>query len=154
MSKFIATPPEFSKIQEIISLAKSIEIAIDNDKNCDELLSQISRITQRNFYDRDYFSNLYKHTSIEDFAASAAYPSPMKIPNVSRDDLIEIMQLAMDNIVDPSLEYYLGLFDINVTMPGASNILFHLPDDWPHSHDEPSAKEIVDYVLAYEAIAL
>jgi len=154
MSKFTVILSDFSKVQEIASLAKSIETAIDNEENCDELLAQMSLLTQCKLYDRDFFANLYKHTDIEDFAASAGYPPPKKIPEVSRNDLIEIMELAMNNIVESSFEYYLDLFDTNVVMPGASNVLFHLPDDWPYSNDEPSAEEIVDYVLSYKVIAL
>jgi len=154
MSKFKVTPPNDSKVQKLISLARSVEVAIDNGKSCDNLLAEISLVSECNLYDKDYFSNLYKHSSVEEFAAQAAYSPPKKIPNISRNDLVEILELAQDNLVDPSLEYYLKLFDANVVMPGASNLLFHLPEDWPYSSDDPTADEIVDYVLSYKIISL
>ena len=154
MSKFKVSPPNDSKVQRLISLARLVEDAIYNGERFDNLLAEISLVTECGLYDEDYFRNLYKHSSVKQFAAEAAYSPPKKIPNICRNDLVEIIELAQDNLVDPSLEYYLRLFDTNVVMPGASNLLFHLPEDWPYSSDDPSADEIVDYVLSYKVISL
>jgi hypothetical protein len=106
------------------------------------------KLTKCDLYDREFFCNLYKSTSIEDFVEVAAYPLAQTFSNITRDDLVEILQLAMNNVVDPSLKYYMALFDANVTMPGAFNLIFHLPEDWPDVDGYPGAEEIVDYVLS------
>ena len=154
MSKFKVSAPESSKVQNILSLARQIEAAIESEKDCDALLAEMKRLTGGELYDREFFRNLYKHTDLERFAVQAAYSPATKRLNITRDELVEVMQLAMGNIGEPSFDYYLALFDANIAMPGASNLLFYLPDDWPYSSDEPSAEEIVDYALAYKIIAL
>ena len=162
MSKFKVSTPSHEKIQEITSLAVIIENAVHNDQDCEHALKDMSRLTGSDNYDRDYFKTLQSHMSLETFAQHAAYPAPKAIPNISQDDLIEIVELAQENIADPSLDYYMALFDKNVTMPAASNLLFYPPEDASNGGGrdggkesdiaayDPSAAEIVDYALSYK----
>jgi hypothetical protein len=77
----------------------------------------------------------------------ACAPPPVRLPDVTRDELIEIVRRIL---ADPTDDWYIEAFERNTVMPGASGLIFHPP---PELRDA-TAEEIVDAALAYRPIAL
>ena len=141
--------PRPELIRALAELAEKIVTALDKGNECSTLIEQLIKIARRKDYDREYFSTLHTHSSIEDFALEAALPQPKRIDNISREELIEIVRLAEDAGFPLSI-YYRELFDLNVPMSGASGLLDY-PEDWTPGHNldkyDPSPEEIVDRAL-------
>jgi hypothetical protein len=85
--------------------------------------------------------------TLEEFALEAARPAYPHAPDVTRDELVEVVRRILDD--DPDAEYYLRLFTTNVAHPAASDLIFHPPSDLA----DASAEQIVDAALAHRPIA-
>jgi hypothetical protein len=86
--------------------------------------------------------------SVEEFALEAARPARPRVPDITRDELIEIVRRAL--APGPDQDYYLLLFETNMKLPGALRLIHHPP---AHLADA-SAEQIVDAALAYRPVTL
>jgi len=86
--------------------------------------------------------------TLEEFALEAARPAYPRVPDVTRDELVEVVRRILSGGADA--EYYLLLFTTNVTRPAASDLIFHPPSDLA----DASAEQIVDAAPAHSPIAL
>jgi hypothetical protein len=77
---------------------------------------------------------------------------------VTRAELAEIIRRAMMSDIYPDNEAYMAIFEANVPLPGASNLIFY-PSDYdpatntwgggrPISEYDPTAEQIVEWALA------
>ena len=96
------------------------------------------------------FQAFHSFISIGEFAMEAALPAPCVVPDITKDELVEIVRLAM-TAGWPNDIYYRNLFDSNVPMPGASGLLFY-PEDWKAGQDlskyDPTPQDIVKRATA------
>ncbi|MGI5238612.1 hypothetical protein [Dactylosporangium sp. CA-139066] len=77
----------------------------------------------------------------------ACAPPPVRLPDVARDELVEIVRRIL---ADPTNDWYIEAFERNTVMPGASGLIFHPPAELRAA----TAEEIVDAALAHRPIAL
>ncbi|MGW2702952.1 bacteriocin immunity protein [Streptomyces sp. NPDC001340] len=89
---------------------------------------------------------------LEEFALEAARPARPRVPDVTREELVEIVRRILAGCAsgDPDTDYYLSVLRTNVTHPRAADLLFHPPT---HLADAPPER-IVEELLAYRPIAL
>jgi hypothetical protein len=108
-------------------------------------ISSLNAVTGRE-YDLSYFESLHGHSSVDEFAREAALPAPRVVADITRDELIDIVRLAM-TVSWPDAKYYHDLFDKNVPMSGASSSIYY-PENWKSGQDiskyNPTPEEIVD----------
>ncbi len=148
------TLPSPGRVDEFAKLTRKIIHAIDNEADSAELIAEMASLARRKDFDRDFFATLHCRCSVEDFATEAALPMPQHVPDLSRDELIEIVRLAKSSGYVLSI-YYRELFDRNVPMPGASGLLDY-PENWKRGMDlskyDPTPEEIVDRATAAKNI--
>jgi hypothetical protein len=114
---------------------------------------------RRHGHDLHRLNDIASHCDVSILGANyrpAALPAARIVPDITRDELIEIVRLAMT--VDPQdARYYCDLFDKNVPMPGASSLIYWPEDtkDWYRRHPDgsmsdynPTPEEIVDKATA------
>jgi hypothetical protein len=77
----------------------------------------------------------------------ACAPPPVRLPDVTRDELVDIVRHIL---ADPTDGWYIEAFERNTVMPGASGLIFHPPLELR----DATAEEIVDAALAYRPVAL
>jgi hypothetical protein len=82
----------------------------------------------------------------DELVERACVPPPIRLPDVTRDELIEIVRRIL---VDPTDDWYIEAFERNTVMPGASGLIFYPPPELQNA----TAEEIVDAALAYRPIA-
>jgi hypothetical protein len=99
-------------------------------------------------YDTYQFLAYSGSRTVEEFAREAARPANPRVPDVTRDEVVEVVRRIRE--CGPDEEHYRLLFDTNVRHPSASALIFHPPAGL----EEASAEEIVDAALAYSPIAL
>lgn len=79
------------------------------------------------------------------------------VPDVTREELVEIVRRAMKPDRDGLHEAYMAVFECNVPRPHASNLIFY-PADYDSNNDtwgggkpigdyDPSPEQIVDFAL-------
>jgi hypothetical protein len=79
------------------------------------------------------------------------------VPDVTREELVEIVRRAMEPDRVGLQEAYMAVFDCNVQRPHASNLIFY-PADYDQSNDtwgsgkpmsdyDPSPEQIVDWAV-------
>ena len=75
----------------------------------------------------------------------ACLPRAKQVSYLSRDELEDIVRRAMD-VTSWDAEYYTELFDKNVPMPCASNLIFHPPEQYSGNIEDynPSPEVIVE----------
>jgi hypothetical protein len=153
-------PKKFSKQYRKRIRDKIIEIEhlLDDQGTADEQIKDFNSITGYN-YDADYFYSYHGFESLDDFVNKVCVSRPIKDPKMTKEELIEIVVriLDFDNYGDFQ-EYYMELFDLNVPMPNASNLVFY-PENYNPRRDKlgeynPTPKEIVERALSYKAIEL
>ncbi|MBE8470267.1 hypothetical protein [Streptomyces justiciae] len=86
--------------------------------------------------------------SAEEFAREAARPAYPRLPDITREELVEVVRAAREP--GPDQPWFLLLFTTNVADPGASDLIFHPPAGL----EDASAERIVDVAQAYRPIAL
>ncbi|MEV6129811.1 hypothetical protein AB0M05_23735 [Streptomyces violaceusniger] len=86
--------------------------------------------------------------SLEDFAREAARPAWPKVPDITRDELVELVRRILT--ADPEAEYYTRLLQVNVPHPRVTDMIFHPPAELLNA----SAEDIVDAALRYRAIVV
>ncbi|GAA1577566.1 hypothetical protein GCM10009827_119220 [Dactylosporangium maewongense] len=88
--------------------------------------------------------------NIEEFALEAARPAWPKVPDVSREELVEIVRRIQIQAMDDDRDYYLLVLETNTVRPGVSDLIH-----WPPPHlVGASAEAIVDEALRYRPTAL
>jgi hypothetical protein len=99
-------------------------------------------------YGRDEFLHFWDADGVEDLAREAARPMPVRVADVSREELAELVRRIRTASEDAS--YYLSVLRANVTHPRVGDLLF-----WPPAAlVDASDAELVDAMLAYRPIAL
>ncbi|MFD5390589.1 hypothetical protein ACFWMG_37845 [Streptomyces sp. NPDC127074] len=86
--------------------------------------------------------------SLEDFAREAARPAWPKVPDITRDELVELVRRILT--ADPEADYYTRLLEVNVPHPRVIDMIFHPPAELLNA----SAEDIVDAALRYRAIVV
>ncbi|MDR6318122.1 hypothetical protein [Actinoplanes couchii] len=89
------------------------------------------------------------------FAHLVARPVHPRVPDITREELIEIACRIMAGLGpqsdDPDADWYTLLFETNLTMPHAASLIFDPPTDLG---PDPTAEQLVDAALAYRPLAL
>lgn len=116
-------------------------------RRADEAIDAFNELTGHQYAPLD-FAEYDGSRDLADFALEAARPAHPRVPDVTRDELIEIVKRIL--AVDSEIDYYLRLFQANVTCPGAQDLIFLPPEDLAAA----TPTQIVDRALSYRPIAL
>lgn len=104
------------------------------------------------------FQGVYESEDHANFVRKVLREQRIKpVPDVTRDELVEIVRRAMKPDKAELNESYMAIFDCNVPRPHASNLIFwpadydHSSGTWgggkPMSDYDPSPEQIVDWAL-------
>ncbi|MEN3614794.1 hypothetical protein AAH979_35325 [Plantactinospora sp. ZYX-F-223] len=137
------TPERRVAIREAIL---QIEELVDRGKDATTAIETLKETTGHTF-GLDDFNYHCGAPDREQLVEWACAPPPVRLPDVTRDELVEIVRRIL---ADPTDDWYIEAFERNTVMPGASGLIFHPP---PELRDA-TAEEIVDAALAYRPIAL
>lgn len=94
--------------------------------------------------------------SLESFVDRLSTRPPRRVEDITRVELVEIVRRAMPT--DPAWDvrheaYWAALFELHVTQPRASSLIYYPPDDSTAAGAwDPTAEEVVDLALAYEPL--
>ena len=94
------------------------------------------------------FTEYYESRNLEDFALEAARPAWPRVPDITRDELIEVTQRILDDPAGTDCGYYLLILQANVPHPAIPSLIY-----WPAAGTEPTAAEIIDQALPRRPIA-
>ena len=154
-AELLLKPPSQQHIDRVRKAVSDILSGLDRGEEVGERINFLADLTGRKYIAAD-FEEIEARMSEEDFVGEAALPAACIVPDITRDELIEIVRLAMT--VDPgAARYYCDLFDKNVAMPGASSLIYWPEDmkDWYRRHPDgsmsdynPTPEEIVDKATA------
>ncbi|MEV6866008.1 bacteriocin immunity protein [Streptosporangium subroseum] len=146
-SELLPPPVDHQRLDEICSEIEQISDVIARGGPADDAVAAFNERTGHEYTPLD-FAEYYGWRDLEDFAREAARPAWPKVPDVTRDELVEIVCRIVAN--DPEADYYLRLFEVNVPHPQAADLIFHPPAEL---QDAPS-EAIVEAALSYRAIVL
>ena len=105
------------------------------------------------------FQGIYGAEDHEDWVRRLLYYQQIKpVLNITRAELVEIVRRAMpQNEFFHQHEAYMAVFDANVPLEGASNLIFYPPDydpatnSWgggrPMGEYDPTPEQIVDWAM-------
>ena len=126
---------------------------------CDGELAEFNRLAGTDIPLAD-FQGIYGGEDHEDWVRRVLYAQRIKpVPGVTRAELVEVVRRAMpQNEVFDQHEAYMAVFDANVPLEGASNLIFYPPDydpatnTWggggPMGEYDPTPEQIVEWALA------
>ncbi|MYV97079.1 hypothetical protein [Streptomyces sp. SID3343] len=96
------------------------------------------------------FADYHGSRSLADFALEAARPARPRIADITRAELVEIVERILAG--DAELDWYLLVLTVNVAHPRVTELIFGGPAGGDGTLE--SAEEIVVAASAYRAIAL
>ncbi|MEV0622541.1 bacteriocin immunity protein [Nonomuraea sp. NPDC050404] len=99
-------------------------------------------------YEPSDFAAYWESQDLEGLARDAARPERLKVSDITREELAEIVRRIMN--ADPDSDYYLRLLEANVLHPRVSDLIFWPPEE----SQDATAEEVVEAALRYRAIAL
>jgi hypothetical protein len=136
------------RIAELCAAIDRIEELLQNGDPADGAIAAFNAETGHE-YAMEHFHCYWESYDIEDFALEAARPAWPKVPDVTREELMEIVRrIVVGDLKDQA--YYLHLLDTNVVHPGVVGLIFHPPAELVGA----SPERIVDATLSYRPIAL
>jgi hypothetical protein len=154
-------PPSLdkAKVQRLARLAARIDGA--RPGQWEEALAEFNRIAGTNLAFEE-FQGIYGAEEHETWVRRLLVQRSLKpVADVSRAELVEIVRRAMPQNGDPEHEAYMAIFDANVPMKGASNLIFYPPDydeatnTWgggrPMGQYDPTPEQIVEWALVNAA---
>ncbi|MBO3738571.1 hypothetical protein [Actinoplanes flavus] len=142
-------PPRIpaARLAELAAAITAVEDRLEHGEDATFLIEAFNADTGNN-YDEYDFRGYHSTQTLEEFAYEAAWPSYPKIPDITRDELVEIAERIV--AVDPDTDFYVHLFETNTVRPAAVSVFYHPP---AHLTDA-SVTELVDFILSYRPIAL
>lgn len=152
-AELIAEQPDQGFISRLKALTEEITRCLDSGQDCSALMEEITSLSGLNYLDKEYFRRLHAHSSVQEFAEMASLPRARSVDDLTKDELVDIARRAMD-VTSWDAEYYMELFDKNVPMSGASNLIFHPPDHYQGeiADYKPEPEEIVDWATSEDRI--
>ncbi len=124
-----------------------IEQKLDKGEDVMQEVIEFNLLTGRE-YAPSYFRDYWTFMSIDDFVIEACSPIPKRILDITKEELIEIVRRAKDcETYGQNSNFYTQLFEANVVMPEASNLIF-----W--SKEQLTPEQVVKIALSYKPIVL
>ena len=106
----------------------------------------------------DDIQNYWRGMSLGEFVENISRQRPQRVLDVTREELIEIARRMRPDGGYPDHQGYAEVFDMQVSMPSASMMMYHPPDhvtiSVPISEYDPTPEVLVDWALAYRVIRL
>jgi hypothetical protein len=130
--------PDRALIDQLTPLIEKVVGEIDEGRDCCTDIAKINALCGGREYTQQRFFELYSAMSSERFAEIAAKGIPPILENLTRAELIEIIEIISDSREPP--EYYVELLDKNLPEVWSSDLIF-----WPEQERSPS--ELADYLL-------
>lgn len=137
--KVLREKPGRALVERLTLLIEEVVGKLDEGQDCASEIAEINRLSGGASYTSETFFELYSHTSEANFAEVAAKgPAPL-LEQLSRAELIEIIEL----ISDPSepVEYFIDVLDRSLPGRWSSDLVF-----WPDAERSPT--ELADYLLS------
>lgn len=140
------TPEKVKEIQELIS---------DLRQKKGDRKKKLERFRSLTGFHKDFDEFIQLRPGIGEQALfnEVKYGKPPKEKNLTKEELIELVEYAFSSISEPALlHWYTMVLDTNVAMPMASDLLFFPPDhlDILTIDYEPDPEEVVERILAYQ----
>ena len=138
---------DHDRVARIAVMTESILERIEAGEPSCDAIAEFNAFTGRQFTAEDFLLGV-EARELHGFAVEAALPRPRRFDDISREELIWLVEQVM--LGNGDSEYYLGLIEANVLHPNASGLIF-----WPPPHlMNATAQQIVDELLTYRPIAL
>jgi hypothetical protein len=141
-------------------VARLTNLAANLDGNPDEdMRAEFNRLAGTDIPMTE-FQGIYGGVDHEDYVRRVLYYQQIKpVADVTRAELAEVVRRAMPtNEFFDQHEAYMAVFDVNVPLEGASNLIFYPPDyddgtnTWasgrPIGEYDPTPEQIVEWALA------
>lgn len=155
------TPPALdeSTVQRLAELADEIDGARPGE--WEDQLDEFNRLANTSF-PFEIFQGIYGGEEHECWVRRVLWREKVKpVPDITREELIEVARRAMDAENYPANEAYMAIFDANVPLESASNLIYYPLDydtesnTWgagrPMSDYNPTPEQIVDWALSKQA---
>jgi hypothetical protein len=123
-----------------------IEQLVDRGEDVTVAIETLNEMTGHSFGPDDFHYHCGAPDR-EELVEQACAPPPVRLPDVTRNELVEIVRRIL---ADPTDDWYIAAFESNTEMPGASGLIFYPPPELGNA----TAEEIVDAALAHRPIAL
>jgi hypothetical protein len=138
------TPQRLAELSDQIERISSL---IGDPEAADAAIAAFNDVTGHGYGAED-FAEYWASRSLEDFAREAARPARPRVPDITRDELAEIVRRLQAG--DAETDYYLLLLEANMPHPRVSDLIY-----WPPTElSDASAERIVDVALSHRPIAL
>ena len=119
----IVGPPDPALVATMEQLAIEVVRAIDQRADGTRLLKQMHALTDNPRYEEPFFPTLHSRCSPKEFAELAALGNPPTIPDLTRDEIVELIRLA-SKPEKPYQDYYPRFLDRNLPNAGISDLIF------------------------------
>ncbi|MEU4345989.1 hypothetical protein [Streptomyces sp. NPDC023838] len=143
-------PPPVSR-ERLEELSREIEriadLLLSGSEGASEAICAFNSATGHT-YEALAFVEYHGSRSLEEFAREAARPAHPRVPDITRDELVEIVRRVLTG--SPETGYYLLLLGANVPHPGVSDLI-HYPSA---ELEGGTAEQIVEEALRYRPFAL
>lgn len=133
--------PETALVDKLEALIGDVVSGLDEGKNCDSLVAEINALSGQN-YEAGHFFELYGWQSEGDAAAIAAKGPPPVLADLTRDELINVIE-ALEEGTEPNTSYFVEFLDRNYPGSWSTDLVY-----WPHCEMAPG--ETVDELLLRE----
>jgi len=125
----------------VLAIGEALEDGIGEPE---PLIAEFEALTGKRYEVSAFF--YHGAMSTEEFVEIAARPRPSRLPDVTREELVEVVRRIQTTVLlTPHTVYYLTVLDVHTPHPRVSDLIF-----W----DDLTPEEVVEAALAYQPICL
>ncbi len=131
-------------------LVADIVDGLDTGDDVSGPLEMLRALSGHDDLEAEYYRELYSHMTDRDAAEIALTPEAPRVTDLTRAELIDIVERVRSVPSEREYHYYLSLFDRNVPHQEVSDLIHYPAQDWLDrlGKAEPSAEDIVDEALS------
>ncbi|MBO2448243.1 bacteriocin immunity protein [Actinomadura barringtoniae] len=120
---------------------------IQHNEPAAEAIEAFNKLTGHHYAPHD-FAEYWASRSLSDFALEAARPAHPRVPDITRDEVAELIKRIM--AADPGTDYYLRILDASLSHPAITDLIFYPPAEL----QDASPEQIADAAMSHRPIAL
>ncbi|MEV6056697.1 hypothetical protein [Streptomyces sp. NPDC052107] len=144
--ELLPPPVPAERLAEVGAEIERIEALLREDEEVGRRAVDAFNAATGHAYDPFAFLEWWAARDLEEFALEAARPAWPRVPDITRDELIEIVRRMRAGYAtgDPDADYYRLVLEVNVAHPRSFGV----------TEQDAPPERIVDELLAHRPIAL
>lgn len=147
--------PDQESVAAASTLIEKIATALEQGSDATAELSQLQSLVGHEDFQMLDLESYWLHSSAEDVAKGLLGTRAVYVPDLTKSELVDIVERCTQSPSEAECNYYLALFQKNCPNPAKSDLIFWPPQEWldrigrDDQANSPTPTEVVEEALRW-----